>query len=160
MTPQRPTVIHFEWKEPVKKRFCPLSSENANHPKCAFADSESTAQSSVLSGLMVSLTPVNKPKIERPIQLSDVEFESIDHLCQVLNDTLSKAEDVKPVPTPRPECRVLCFDKGSRHQQYVNCHKQDCENLVYYVEQTRKYDRDAQIAGHRKDAWTWEGKDD
>ena len=66
-----------------------------------------------------------------------VEFESIDHFRQVLNATLSKAEDFEPVPTPRPECRVLTFDKGPKHQQYVNCPEQDCENLVYYVDQEK-----------------------
>ena len=59
-----------------------LSKKNANHPQCAFADSES----SVLSGLMVSLTPVYKPKIKRSIKLSyPVEFQSPQHLHQVLN---------------------------------------------------------------------------
>ena len=55
-----------------------LSNKNTAHPQCAFDDSES----SVLSGLMVSLTPVYKAKIERPLQLSQpVKLESIETLA-------------------------------------------------------------------------------
>ena len=44
-----------------------MSNKNAAHPACAFADSAS----SILSGMMVSLTPVYLPKVPRQIQLSD-----------------------------------------------------------------------------------------
>ena len=113
-----------------------LSNKNANHPKCAFADSES----SVLTGMMVSLVPVYKTKIPRPVQLSDpVEFESFDHLYHIKssNRLLSKAKDFETVPAPRAECRIMQFDKGSRHKQYVNCPEQDCENLVYHYDQLK-----------------------
>ena len=52
-----------------------VSSKSPSHPQCAFGDSEPR----VLSGLMVSLTPVHKAKFPRPIQLSQpVEFDSIE----------------------------------------------------------------------------------
>ena len=64
-----------------------LSNKNTNHPKCAFADSDS----SVLTGMMVSLVPGYKAKVSRPVQISDpMEFESFDHLHQVLNESLPK----------------------------------------------------------------------
>ena len=55
----------------------------------------------------------------------------------VLNEILFKAEDFVPVPTPCPECRVLVFPRGSRNKQYVNCSEQDCENLVYFYDQSQ-----------------------
>ena len=111
-----------------------LSNENAAHPQCSFADSES----SVLSSLMVSLTPIYKAKIEGSIKLSEaVEFESIEHVRKVLNEILSKADDFVPAPTSRPECRVLTFPKGASNKQYVNCPEQDCENLVYHYDQAK-----------------------
>ena len=80
-----------------------MSNKNQKHAQCAFAHSPSC----VLSGLMVSLTPVWKPKVPRSIQLSEpVEFDSIDHMRTVLNGTLSKADDFVEVPPPRTECQI------------------------------------------------------
>ena len=131
---------------------------------------------------MVSLVPVCKPTISRPVQLSDpVEFESFDHLYQVLNQTRSKAKDFETVPAPRAKCRIMRFEKGSRHQQHVSCPEQDCENLVYHYDQLKSmieilelqdtdewhdcvkefhhwYDKIS--SGNKKEAWTWEGQDD
>ena len=51
-----------------------ISNKNPRHPQCANAH----APSSVISGLMVSLTPVFKPKQPRPVKLDDMlEFKSI-----------------------------------------------------------------------------------
>ena len=54
-----------------------MSNKSQRHPQCAFAHSPSC----VLSGMMVSLTPVHAPKIPRAIKPSEpVEFDSIDHM--------------------------------------------------------------------------------
>ena len=53
-------------REGVLSVIVQLSSKSVNHPHSPFADSAS----SVLSGMMISLTPVSLPKIPRPIQLS------------------------------------------------------------------------------------------
>ena len=63
-----------------------LSNKSANHPSCAFAESAS----SVLSGVMVSQTPVSPQKIPRAIALSEyAEFEDADHMVTKLNEILS-----------------------------------------------------------------------
>ena len=60
-----------------------LSNKSSNHPNCAFAESAST----VMSGVMVSLTPVFKPTMARPIQLSEyAEFQDADQMIHQLND--------------------------------------------------------------------------
>ena len=72
------------------------------------------------------------------MQLSQpVKFESTEHLRKVLIEILSKAEDFIPVQHLAPECRVLVFPKGSRNKQYVDCPEQDCENLVYFYDQSQ-----------------------
>ena len=59
---------------------------------------------------MVSLTPVHKPTIPRAIQISEpVEFDTMDHMRRVLNETLSKAVDFVEVPQAREECQILTF---------------------------------------------------
>ena len=117
---------------------------------------------------------------KRPIKLSQpVEFESIEHLRTVLNDSLSKADDFVTIPQPRSECQILTFPKGSRNNQYLNCLEQDCGNLVYFFDQSKSMIEILELheteewqtrvqqfhewhdeTYNKKDKWTWESKDD
>ena len=90
-----------------------MSSKSSSHPNCSFADSAS----SVLSGVMVSLTPVYEQKVPRAIQLSEpVEFKNVIHMFNALNAVLSKAEGFHPVPETRKECKILDFSSRSKAQ--------------------------------------------
>ena len=63
-----------------------LSNKSASHPNCAFAESAST----VMSGAMVSLTPLSKASMDRPIQVSEyADFKLVDDMIQQLNGILS-----------------------------------------------------------------------
>ena len=100
----------------------------------------------------MSLTPIYKATVERSIQVSDpIEFESIEHLRKVFKEILSKADGFVPVPTPRPECRVSTFPKGSRTGQYVTCPEQDCENFVYHYDQAKSMIEILEL--HETDEW-------
>ena len=154
-----------------------LSNKSANHPSCAFAESAS----SVMSGVMVSLTPVFQPKTARPIQLSEyAEFEDADQMVTQLNEILSKPDGFPAIPAPRKECQILVFPENKRNDQYVICPEQECESLVYHADQSRSMievlglDQDPfweprvkafhswySKSGSKtsRDAWTWEGKD-
>ena len=108
-----------------------MSNKSQRHPQCAFAHSPSC----VLSGTMVSLTPVYALKVPRTIKLEEpVQFESLDQLIQVLNGTLSVTEDFVEVPKPRDECRILIFGP-KEPRQYRVCPEQDCEQLVFHFNQ-------------------------
>ena len=154
-----------------------MNSKSASHPGCSFANSAS----SVLSGVMVSLTPVFEQKVPRSIELSQhVEFKNVIHMFNVLNEVLSKAEGFSNVPETRKECKILSFPANQRHKQYVLCPEQDCENLVYHCDQERSMIEVLKLANMefwearvkafhawyaksgsktQKEAWTWEGKD-
>ena len=111
-----------------------LSSKSSSHPGCSFADSAS----SVLSGMMVSLTPVFVQKIPRPIELSEhVEFNNVIHMFNTLNEILCKAEGFSEIPETRTECQIFSFPADQRHKQGVICPEQDCESLVYHNDQER-----------------------
>ena len=72
-----------------------MINKKANHPHRAFAHSPSC----VISGMMISLVQPCEPKIERPIKLSQtVQFESIEQMCEVLNNTLPQATEFVGVP--------------------------------------------------------------
>ena len=150
-----------------------MSNKKANHPQCAFAHSPSC----VLSGMMVSLTPVLKPQIARPIKLSElVEFDSIEQMRQVLNSSLAQAEDFVEVKKPRAECGILTFSKDDKNsKQFVICPEQDCESLVFYFDQAKsmietfnlhetfewkerveKFHEWYNKIYKKKDKWTWE----
>ena len=111
-----------------------LSKKSANHPNCAFADSAST----VMSGAMISLTPCIEPTIDSQVALSEyAEFKDADDMIQQLKLILSKPHGFPPIPAPRKVCQVMTFEAKKRHSQYVMCPEQDCENLVYFSDQTR-----------------------
>ena len=112
-----------------------MSNKKANHPQCAFAHSPSC----VISGMMVSLIQPYKPKIERPIKLSEiVQFESIEQIRKVLNKILSQADDFVEFPKPRAECEILTFSKEDKNsKQLVICPEQDCETLVFHFDQAK-----------------------
>ena len=104
-----------------------MSSKSSSHPNCSFADSAS----SVLSGVMVSLTPVYQQKVQRPFELSEpVELKNVTHMFSVLNEVLSKAQGF---------ARSLAFQqtKGT-------------SSTSWYTKSSSK---------PQKEAWTWEGKD-
>ena len=153
-------------------------NKNANHPNCAFADSAST----VMSGVMISLTPCIKAEVERQVALDEhAEFQDADDMIQKLNLTLSKPHGFPPIPAQRKDCHTLTFEAKKRHHQYVVCPEQDCESLVYFSDQNHSIFETLGLHQHpfwadrvkafykwynksasktSKDAWTWEeGKD-
>ena len=154
-----------------------LSNKSANHANCAFAESAST----VVSGVMVSLTPCFKASIDRPIQFSEyAEFKDVNDMVQKLNGILSIPHGFPQIPTPRKDCRSIQFPPDKRNDQYVMRLEQECECLVYFADQSRSMidvlglgqdpfwdDRVKAFYGWysksgsktSQDAWTWEGKD-
>ena len=154
-----------------------LSNKSASHPNCAFADSAST----VMSGVMVSLTPLFKSTVDRTIAFHEyAKFKDVNDMIQKLNAILSIPKGFPQIPAPRKECRSMTFPLDKRNGQYVMCPEQDCECLVYYGDQSRSmidvlglgqdpfwddrvkdfygwYSKSASKTG--QDAWTWEGKD-
>ena len=154
-----------------------LSNKSASHPNCAFAESAST----VMSGVMVSLTPCFKASMDRPIQLSEnAEFKDVDDMIQQLNGILSIPDAFPQIPAPRKDCKSIKFPSDKRNDQYVMCPEQESESLVYYSDQSRSMidvlglgqnpfwdDRVKAFYGWysqsgsktSQDAWTWEGKD-
>ena len=109
------------------------------------------------------------------------EFKDADDMIQQLNSTLSKPHGSPPIPAPRKACQIMTFEAKKRHSQYVMCPEQDCENLVYFSDQTKSMIETLGLQEHpfwkervekfyqlyhklasrtSKDAWTWEeGKD-
>ena len=155
-----------------------LSKKSTSHPNCAFADSAST----VMSGVMISLTPRIKPEVDCQVAFDEyAEFQDADDMIQQLNLILSKPHSFPPIPAPRKDCHTLTFVAKTRHHQYVMCPEQDCENLVYFSDQNRSMSETLDLHEHpfwedrvkafykwfnksasktSKDAWTWEeGKD-
>ena len=154
-----------------------LSNKSSSHPNCAFAESAST----VMSGVMVSLTPCLKSSVDRPIELKEhAEFKDVQDMIQKLNRILSIPQGFPQIPAPRKECQAMEFPPDKRNDQYVMCPEQECESLVYHGDQSRSmidllglgqnpfwddrvkafygwYSKPASKTG--QDAWTWEGKD-
>ena len=154
-----------------------LSNKSASHPNCVFADSASA----VMSGVMVSPTPLFKSNVDRPIAFHEyAELNDVNDMIQKLNVILSIPKGFPQSPAPRKECRSMTFPPDKRNGQYVMCPEQDCECLVYYGDQSRSmidvlglgqdpfwddrvkdfygwYSKSASKTG--QDAWTWEGKD-
>ena len=111
-----------------------LSNKSSSHPACASAESAS----SVLSGVMVSLTPVFQPKVPRLTALSEyAEFEDADQMVTELNKILSKPEGFPSIPDTRKECKILRLPADQRDHQYVICPEHECECLVYQADQTK-----------------------
>ena len=161
------------------KHYCTVErQERSRHPNCAFAEAAST----VMSGVMVSLTPLYKATIPRQIQLSGfAEFHDVKDMIKQLNDILSRPGDFPQIPPTRKECQILHFPSNKRNGQYVMCPEHECESLVYYSDQSRSMIEVLGLDHHpfweaiesklsmdgilspdprlTKDAWTWEGKD-
>ena len=111
-----------------------LSKKNANHPNCAFADSAST----VMCGVMISLTPCIAAKVDRQPDLHEIaEFKDAEDMIQQLNSILSRPIGFPSIPAPRKDCHIMTFQPKKRHSQYVMCPEQDCESLVYMSDQNR-----------------------
>ena len=158
-----------------------LSNKSANHANCAFAESAST----VMSGVMVSLTPCFKATMDRPIALNEyAEFKvlkDVNDMVHKLNATLSIPQRIfHRFQLQGKICRPMQFPPDKRNEQYVMRPEQECESLVYYGDQSRSMidvlglgqdpfwdDRVKHFYGWYsksgsktdKDAWTWEGKD-
>ena len=97
-------------------------------------------------------------------------------MIQKLNEILSKPIGFPSIPTPRNDCHIMTFLPKKRHQQYVMCPEQDCENLVYMSDQNTSMIESLGLHEHpfwkervekfygwfhkssktSKDAWTWE----
>ena len=111
-----------------------LSNKSSSHPNCAFADSAST----VMNGVMVSLTPCIKASADRPIALNEyAEFKDVNDMVHKLNAILSIPAGFPQIPAPRKDCRSMQFPPDKRNAQYVMCPEQECESLVYYGDQSR-----------------------
>ena len=151
-----------------------LSNKNASHADCALADFMST----VMCGAMISLTPCIAPKGDRECDLHEyAEFHDADDMIQKLNDILSKPDGFPQIPIPRKDCHTLVLPPpNKRHKQYVICPEQDCECLVYMLDQNTSMVEAIGLHDHpwwrkrveelyswytksmktSKDAWTWE----
>ena len=91
-----------------------------------------------MSGVMVSLTPLFKPTVDRPIAFHEyAEVKDVDDVIQKLNVIPSKPTGFPQIPAPRKDCMFMTFPIDQRSQQYVMCPEQDCESLVYYGDQSR-----------------------
>ena len=109
-----------------------LSNKSASHPNCAFAGSAST----VMSGVMVSLTPCFKASTDRPIQVSEyAEFKDVNDMIQQLNNILSIPTGFPQIPTPRKDSKNIQFLANKRNGQYDMCPEQECESPVYFSDQ-------------------------
>ena len=153
-----------------------LSDKSTSHPNCAFVDSAST----VMSGVMVSLTPCN-PTVDRPIAFNEyAEFKDVHDEIEKLKVILRRPTGFPQIPPPRKNCQSMTLPPNKRNGQYVMCPEQDCDALVYHSDQSRSmidvlglgqdpfwdgrikefygwYDKSASKTG--QDAWRWEGKD-
>ena len=107
------------------------SSKDQRHPQCVNAH----APSCVDSGMMISLSQFYQPKKPRPVMLSEtLEFNTVENMYEVLNTTLSVAEDFVEVPAVRTDNRILNRKPGD-HIQHKTCHETNCEELVYVFDQ-------------------------
>ena len=135
-----------------------------------------------MSGAVISLTPRIEPTVDRQAALNEyAEFKDADDMIQQLNSILSKPHGFPPIPAPRKAWQVTIFEAKKRHSQYVMCPEQDCENPVYFDDQTRSMIETLDLHQHpfwkervekfyqwynqsasrtSKDAWTWEGGKD
>ena len=117
--------------ESVLSVIAQMSNKNSRHAHCANAH----APSAVISGLIVSLTPIFQPKQPRPINLKEmIEFKSIADIRECLNETLSITQDFVKVPEARDACRILQFKPHTR-KQYKTRPEQDYEELVFMFNQ-------------------------
>ena len=109
------------------------SNKSSSHPDCAFADSAST----VMSGMMVSLTPVFKATVPRQVALSEyAEFKDPDDIVQQLNDILSRPDSFQG---SLRQGQIARFSISKRRTGMINmmCPEQECESLVYHADQSR-----------------------
>ena len=74
---------------------------------CAFADSAST----VMSGVMISLTPCIKAEVDRQAALDEyAEFQDADDMIQKLNMILSNPHGFPSIPARRKDCHTMTFE--------------------------------------------------
>ena len=91
-----------------------LSNKSSSHPNCAFAESAST----VMSGVMVSLTPCLKSSVERPIELSEyADFKDVNDMTQKLNRILPIPQGFPQIPVPRKDCKSIQLLSTKRNDQ-------------------------------------------
>ena len=77
--------------------------------------------STVMSGVMVSLTPLFKASIDRPIALNEyAEFTDADDMVNKLNAILAIPKGFPQIPDPRKDCRSIQFPPSKRNEQYVS----------------------------------------
>ena len=149
-----------------------MSNKNQRHPQCANAHTPSAAA----SGMMISLTLCYKSKQPRPVKLNNMlEFNTVENMREVLNDTLSIVQDFVQVPEVLARCGVLHFKPGD-HIQNKMCPEQDAEELIFMFDMRKSMVeilelRDSPLSKarvealkgwckcHWKDQWTWESKD-
>ena len=107
-----------------------MSNKDQKHAQCANAH----APSSVVSGMMVSLTPYYQPKKNRAVMLTEtLELNTVENMYEVLNHTLSQAERFVEVPPVRTASAIR-YPKPGDFVQYKICPETECEELVYTFE--------------------------
>ena len=110
-----------------------MSNKSSKHPYCANADAPST----VVSGMLISLTPYYQPKVERTVRLiNTVDFNTVENMVDTLNETLSQAPDFATVPSINYANKVY-YHKSGDYMQYKMCPETDAEELVYAFDQSK-----------------------
>ena len=114
-----------------------FKNQMSNKPYCANAD----APSSVVSGMMISLTPYDQPKADRIGRLIETrDFDTVEEMVENFNSILSQAPDFAKVPDINYQKRI-CYPKSREYSQYKICPETECEELVYALDQV--HDRSA-----------------
>ena len=67
----------------------------------------------VLQSLGVVVSRILLPSGDVAGEKKDRKFESIEQMCEVLNNTLSQAADFVGVPKPQAECEIFTFSTSS-----------------------------------------------
>ena len=114
-------------RECVLSVIAQMSNKDRNHPQRANAHAPST----VVSGMMISLTPVYPCKSPRQVQITDrLKFANVNGIYEFLNPILERAEGFVKVPKIRSKCAIINCKQGD-HVQYKTCPEQNCEESVY-----------------------------
>ena len=110
-----------------------MSNKNTKHPYCAYAD----AQSTVVSGMLISLTPHYQPKVERFVRLiNTIDFRAVEDMVITLNTTLFQVPDFAKVSSIN-YANMAYYHKSGDYTQYKICPEIEAEELVYAVDQTK-----------------------
>ena len=148
-----------------------MSNKSGKHPYCANADAKST----VVSGMVISLTPYYQPAADRIVRLIEtVDFNTVENMVETLNSTLSRAPDFATVPSINYANRVY-YHKSGEYMQYKICPETYAEELVCAFDQSKSMieviglqddpsleeaRRSLQDVWYKlpwgKDTWTWE----